>query len=99
MQKRWFHGTTIECWKKIQQDGFLKPNEDKELFLARNRDELERMINLPIFTDLRKSQLILSVRYTPDNINDDYNPKNWEMIVRKSIPLSYIKVLTHLKSK
>lgn len=101
IQKRWFHATTKECWKKIRTDGILLGPPSHECnrphtFLARNLDELYRMIYLPIFTDLRKCELILSVRYVPNGIHDDYNPKCWEMITTAAIPLCDLKVLKYI---
>ena len=96
IQKRWFHATTKKCWKQIKKDGFLKVDEDGELFLARNLDELIRMIYLPLIQDLRKCELVLSVRYTPNGIDDDYDPKWWEMIVTKPIPIENVVLLKYL---
>jgi len=87
IQKRWFHATTKENWEKIKKDGLRNGS-----FLARNLNELIRMINLPLFTDLRKCELVLSVKHEPK----EYNPKEWELITDKKIPLENIKVLKYL---
>lgn len=97
IQKKWFHGTTRENWEKIKQSGFL--NGGSENFLARNLAELERYIYSPAaWGDMRKIRggLILTVKYKPNNVDDDYKPTWWEMIVRKSIPVSDLKVLKYL---
>ncbi len=96
IQRRWFHGTTKEAWKKIKKEG-LKPNEYGELFLAGNQNELIKIVYKPAFWhDLKKCEVLLSVKYTPNGINDDYDPKNWEMIVNKPIPINNVRVLRKL---
>ncbi len=98
IQKRWFHATTKEAWKKIKEEGLLWGITDRErqTFLARNLGELIRMINLPFIQDLRKCQIILSVEYVPNGRDDDYNPKSWELIVNKPIPTSNVRLLKKL---
>lgn len=100
IQRKWFHATTIENYKKIQKEGVLFGKNDidetRRTFLARNLAELIRMINLSFFRDLAKCELILTVKYTPNRTDDDYNPKYWEMIVYKPIPISDVKVLKYL---
>ena len=97
-QKRWFHATTKQGLKFILKEGILWGIDDdkRHTFLARNYDELIRMISLPYFTDLRKCEVVLSVRYIPNGLDDDYNPKWWEMIVTKPIPISNVQVYKYL---
>ena len=90
IQKRWFHATTKENWEKIKKDGLRRGT-----FLARNLEELVRMINLPLIGDLEKCELVLSVKHIPSNL-DEYNPKSWEMVVRKSIVAENIRFLRYL---
>lgn len=109
IQKRWFHATTKENWEKIKQEKILwgisettdldNPIDKRATFLAR---ELKTLISMVTDKtrhwngDMLHNELILSVRYLPNNINDDYDPSNWEMIVKKPIPLSNVKVLKYL---
>jgi hypothetical protein len=90
IQKRWFHATTKENWEKIKKEGLQSGT-----FLARNLEELIRMIYLPLIGDLRKCELILSVRYTP-NDDDKFDPKSWEMIAMRRIDKDNLKLLKYL---
>lgn len=90
IQKRWFHATTKNNWIKIKKEGLLGGT-----YLARNLEELMRIINLPLIEDLRKCELILSVRHLPSDI-DEYKPTTWEMVVKEPIPISNIRFLRYL---
>lgn len=94
LQKKWFHATTKQCWKEIQRSGILWGGKD--IFLARNLDELIRMVHLPLIGDLQKCELIVTVRYIPNGITDNYDAKSWEMIVKKSIRGDDVKFLRYL---
>ena len=87
-QKRWFHATTKANWKKIKKEGLRNGT-----FLARNLNELKRMINLPLIGDLQKCELILSVRYKPD----EYNAKDWELVIENTIDANNIRLLEYIK--
>lgn len=83
IQKRWFHGTTKENYKKIKKSG-LKSGT----FLARNLEDLWFFFthSFPTNGDMHmRYELILSVRYESDE-------KNWEIITNKEIPIENIKV-------
>lgn len=100
IQKHWFHATTKKTLEKIKQSGVLFGN-DNCLFLARNLEELVLMIKhgragIGWNADIAHKELVLKVKYIPNNINDDYDPKNWEMIVKKPIPLSNIRFLRYI---
>lgn len=101
IQKKWFHGTTLEALKKIKKEGLLWGLDcnKRETYLARNLKELESYIFSPLaWKDMKKIRngVILAVKYLPNGVDDDYNPKWWEMIVKNPIPLSDIKVLKYL---
>lgn len=81
VQKHWWHATTRENWKKIKKEGLRKGT-----FLARNHEELIRMINLPLIGDLRKCELILSVLYTQKEKDE-----GWELIISEPIPAENVK--------
>lgn len=92
IQKKWFHATTLEALPSILSLGLI-PNEDNELYLARNYDELIRFINLPVFKDLRKCKVVLSVKYVPSISNPD---KYWELVANESISPDNLKVHKYL---
>lgn len=97
VQKKWYHATTKEAWKQIKRECVLWGIDDpRQTFLARNLDELIRMINLPLMGDLRKCELILTVKYEPNGIDDNYNTKSWEMVVNKPISIDNVKLLRFL---
>lgn len=91
LQKKWYHGTSLENWKKIKKEGVLWGKDGvfnrRCTFLAKDLKQLEHWTSLPMFNEWRGFDLILTVKYTPNNIDDDYNPKWWEMIVKKIINL------------
>ena len=102
LQKRWFHATTKKGWKEIQEEGVLwgaAYRGERETYLARNIEELINFISGPVSNvvgDLRKCQLVLSVKYTPNGVDDDFNPKSWEMVVKKPITLDKVRLIRYL---
>ena len=99
IQKRWFHGTTKENWKKIKKEG-LKSGT----FLARNLEDLWFFFthSFPSNSDMfMKCEVILSVKYTPNVIDDDYYKEGasrykWELVVEKPIPADNIRPLFYI---
>ena len=100
IQKRWFHATTKENWKKIQKEKMLWgiDRNQRHTFLARSLKELISMVTDNHYwnSDMHNNELVLSVKYTPNNINDDYNVKSWEMVVKKPITLDNIQLLKYI---
>lgn len=96
-QKKWYHATNKKALRNIKKSGVLWGGND--IFLARNAKELESMVldSNRWNADMHKNnEVILSVRYVPNNIDDDYDPCSWEMRVTKPISIDNVRLLKYL---
>lgn len=99
VQKRWFHATTKENWGKIKKEGILWGIDtwERRTFLAANLKQLIWFMThiFPCNTDMQNFDLILSVRYIPNNIDDIWQ-NHWELVVKKPIPLENVRLLRYI---
>jgi hypothetical protein len=102
LQKRWYHATTLVNWKKIKKDGVLwgRPKgEPRHTYLAHDKLDILGRTSTRFSLAGVLCEVLLSVKYTPDSLSDDYAPKSWELIVRRPIPIQDVKVLRYYKPK
>jgi hypothetical protein len=97
IQKRWFHATTKENWRKMKEEGFLWGMSDeydsRRTYLARQKEDIKGrgLWNFTLAGVKQRCEILLSVKYLPTGVDDDYNPKSWELIVFKPIPIKNIQ--------
>ena len=100
-QKKWFHGTTKETYKKIKKEGVLwgvVNGEPRHTFLAANLNQLIDMItdkNRPWNGDMHHFDVIFSVKYETNGIDDEWC-NGWELVVKRPISIKNIKVAKYL---
>ena len=97
IQKTWFHITTRNILRKIMSNGYMFGAED--LYVGRNKEELLNFLYHGLLGEVRKDNsglVMVGVRYTPNGIDDDHNPKSFEMRIFKKIPIEDIKVLKYI---
>ncbi len=102
-QKRWSHATTKETWKRIQEEGVLwgvdDPGYSRHTYLAKDVKQLvvmatdkKRIWN----KDMHHYEVLLRVKYVPNGVDDDYDPKSWEMVVKRPISLENVSFVRYL---
>ena len=79
-QKRWYHATTKDNWKKIRESGGLR----KDSYLSPTKEDIDI---------LWQCEVLLSVRYILDE--RDWNG-GFEVVARRIIPFSDLKVAEYL---
>lgn len=79
-QKRWYHATTKENWKKIKETGYLK----RYSYLAPTIKDIDI---------LSKCEVLLSVKYIPTKNDQDHK---FELVINNFVPLSNLKVHKYL---
>ena len=80
IQKHWWHATTRENWKKIKKEGLRAG-----AYLSRSISEIDI---------LSKCDVLLSVKYIPDESIDYYLKEVGELTVKKPISVENIKLVT-----
>lgn len=91
-----YHGTSQENWKAIQQEGFLYGRRYITDSNGKTVKEINRCTYLA--TDLEEAEhygdVVLQVEYDPKNsTHNNYIDGCWQLRVYEPIPLSQIKLL------
>jgi len=86
MQLVWYHGTTNDALKKIQQEGVL--------FGVRNTPSRCTYLAADLSTAKQYGDVILQVNYNPSGGDNNYCDDCWQMRVYEPIPIKNITILT-----
>lgn len=86
MQLVWYHGTTNDALKKIQQEGVL--------FGVRNTPSRCTYLAAELSTAKQYGDVILQVNYNPSGGDNNYCDDCWQMRVYEPIPIKNITILT-----
>ena len=82
----WYHGTTSDALKKIQQEGVL--------FGVRNTPSRCTYLAADLSTAKQYGDVILQVNYNPSGGDNNYCDDCWQMRVYEPIPIKNITILT-----
>jgi len=103
---KWYHGTSKENWKAIQDEGVLFGRR----YVTDNEGNIIKEVDRCTYlaTDLEEAkhygEVILEVEYNP-HVNgkikrdkrgiqlNNYNPESWQIRVYEPIPLSDVKLV------
>jgi len=84
--KNAYHATTIEGWKKIQEDGYLSPMKRTHIHFATNIKNIRNIKKQSIVLSLNIREVIL------DNIKL-YLSTNNVLLCPTNIPIKYVKII------